>query len=203
VTDHKIDCLSCHLEIHHSLDQSRITSAAADCTACHPGHHHEQVAMLQGMGARTVHAQPSSMTVARIACPSCHRIREVSETGTVLWRASTDTCLDCHDASASDRLNAYHLKLRDSLAEIEAAIEQLRSAIGPAGLPADQSTALTQKLEDLQYDLNFLRVSNGVHNIHYADTITRSLIEQLNAIAEQLQIEDLGLTAPEALAQTE
>jgi nitrate/TMAO reductase-like tetraheme cytochrome c subunit len=203
VTDHKIDCLSCHLAIQHALDDALLENSAADCNSCHPGHHQEQVAMLQGIGARSVESRPSSMTVARITCRSCHRIREVSETGTVLWNGSTDTCVDCHDAEAADRLNAYQLSLRDSLGEIEVAMEQIREAITTAELPTDESAALTKRLNDLQYDLSFLRISNGVHNIHYADTITRSLIEQLISMAEQLQIEDLGLAAPEPLDPTE
>ena len=36
VTDHKVDCLQCHLEIQHSLDPHRIERAAADCQVVSP-----------------------------------------------------------------------------------------------------------------------------------------------------------------------
>ena len=114
-----------------------------------------------------------------------------------------DTCLDCHDATAADRLSAYHDGLRDTLAEIEAAIEQVRAAVDSAKLPADRPAAVSRQLDDLQYDLNFLRVSNGVHNIHYADAITRSLVEQLSSLAQELKIEDLQLELPAPLDPSE
>lgn len=196
VTEHHVECLSCHLTIHHSLDQAMVANAAADCASCHPGHHHEQVQMLEGIGARSVHPQIGRMTVARIACESCHRIKEVSATGGVLWKASMDTCLDCHDAMVASRLTTLHDGLRDSLAKIEAAIQQVRAAVGAAELPADRPAAISQQLDNLQYDLNFLRVSNGVHNIHYADALTRSLVEQLSSLAQELKIDDLQLELP-------
>ncbi len=147
VTDHHVECLSCHLTIQHTLDENLVANAASDCATCHPGHHHEQVQMLEGIGARTVHSRLSRMTVARIDCSSCHRIKEVSATGSVLWKASMDTCLDCHDATAADRLSVYHDDLRDSLAEIEAAMEQVRAAVGSAELPADRLAAISRQLE--------------------------------------------------------
>jgi len=38
VSDHKVDCLECHLAIEHSLDEARILHAASDSTSCHPDH---------------------------------------------------------------------------------------------------------------------------------------------------------------------
>ena len=197
VTDHKVDCLSCHLAIQHSLDGQRIAHAAADCASCHPNHHQEQVNMLQGTGARTIQAHASSMIVARIACPSCHRIREVSATGTVVWKASTESCLDCHEPDAASRLESYSSALRDSLTDIEAAIGRVRDTVGSAELPADRASEISLKLDDLQNDLSFLRVGNGVHNIHYADTLTRALVEQLTSFCDELRIEKPEITLPQ------
>ncbi len=94
VTEHKIDCLQCHLQIEHSLDRHKLEHAAADCQSCHPNHHREQVNMLQGTGGKTVPAQPNGMMAVRVECRTCHRVKEVSSTGTVLWRGSTADVLD-------------------------------------------------------------------------------------------------------------
>ena len=53
VTDHKVDCMSCHLTLNHSLDANKIATAASQCAACHPNQHQQQVAMLEGSGAQT------------------------------------------------------------------------------------------------------------------------------------------------------
>ena len=122
VTDHKVDCLECHLEIQHSLDPQRIEHAAADCKSCHPNQHGEQIRMLLGEGAKSISAQHGGMAVAGIACPSCHQVKEISPTGTVLWRASTAICTQCHDEAATERLRARHEQLQGSLADIEASL---------------------------------------------------------------------------------
>ena len=73
------------------------------------------------------------------------------------------------------------------------------AAVDSARLPADRSAEVSRQLDDLQYDLDFLRVSNGAHNIHYADAITRSLVEQLSSLTQELNIENLELELPEPL----
>jgi nitrate/TMAO reductase-like tetraheme cytochrome c subunit len=197
VTDHKVDCLHCHLEIKHALDKERIVHAASDCAACHPSHHQEQVNMLEGVGARTIHPRPSGMTVARIACPSCHRVQQTSATGTVLWKGSIERCNECHDAAAADRLRSYHTTLRASLSEIEGGIGSLRKALETAELPADRSAAITKELDNLQYDLSFLRVGNDIHNIHYASQLIRALVDHVTALCRELKIEAPNVVLPE------
>ena len=146
VTDHKVDCLECHLEIQHSLDRHRIEHAAADCKACHPNQHGEQVRMLLGQGAKSISARHGGMAVAGIACPSCHQVKEISPTGTVLWRASTALCTQCHDEAATERLRARHEQLQGSLADIEAGLLRARDAVGGAGLDTCR-TELAQRCE--------------------------------------------------------
>ena len=58
----------------------------------------------------------------RVECRTCHRKKEVSATGTVLWRASAEVCLACHDKADAEQLKAYHANLKTLLAEIEAAV---------------------------------------------------------------------------------
>ena len=197
VTEHKIDCLECHLEIRHSLDREKLVHAAADCSACHPDHHQEQVRMLQGVGAKSIPAHTSGMALTRLECRSCHKVREVSSTGTVLWRASLQVCLTCHDASAAKRLEAYHQGLRGSLATIDAALQRTGKALEGAKLPPDRLAALTAQLEDLRHDLTFLRVANGVHNIHYASKLTAAVVERLTSLCRELKIPAPEVTLPQ------
>jgi predicted CXXCH cytochrome family protein len=196
VTDHKVDCLECHLEIEHSLNRHRIEHAAADCAACHPNHHSEQIRMLLGAGGKSVADRRDVMAVAGISCPSCHQVKEVSPTGTVLWRASTAVCTQCHDAAATERLRARHDQLQGSLAEIEAALTRAREAIAGAGLDEARAAELTQRLRDLDDDLQFLRVGNSIHNMHYADSLVRAVVDKLRAICRELNLAEPTINLP-------
>jgi predicted CXXCH cytochrome family protein len=203
VTDHKIDCLECHLEIQHSLDPLRIEHAASDCKSCHPNQHGEQIRMLLGEGGKShvEGARPnrSSMAGAGVACPSCHQVQEISATGTILWRASTAICTQCHDEAATERLQAHHERLKASLADIETALSRAGEAVPAAGLDASRAAEVNQRLRDLSDDLQFLRVGNSIHNMHYADSLIRALVENLRTISRDLNITEPAIDIPPEL----
>jgi len=199
VTDHKVDCLSCHLTIQHAFNPHRIANAASDCASCHPNHHQEQVKLIEGIGARTIPQHLSTMTAARISCPTCHQQKEVSATGATVWKASLNSCLACHEPEAAQRLESYNAVLRASLDEVEAALGRVRDAFQAADLPAARRASVTTQLENMQHDVSFLRAGNGVHNIHYADTLTRALVDQLSALSRELQIDEPQITLPDVI----
>lgn len=199
VTEHKVDCLECHLGIQHSLGHDKHLSAAADCSTCHPDHHREQVDMLRGLGGKTILDQPGGMLASRVGCRSCHRFKEVSPTGAVLWTASADVCIMCHDASAGERLKSYHQQLEGVLAQIEADILRARGAFDSAGFDKEGSAAVRAQLDNLQDDLSFLRVANCVHNVHYANVLTDALLDGLSEVCRKLQIDEPQITLPETM----
>jgi len=198
VTNHKIDCLDCHLAIEHALEEDKITDVASQCTACHPDHHHEQVDMMRGVGGLSVASEAGGMLATRLDCQSCHTVKEESVTGTVLKRASYEVCLACHDSSDADRLNAYHEQLDAVLPEIEKNIQQVRQALESATLDAQRMDAVVVELKILEDDLHFLQVANGIHNTHYAGTLTRALVDKLAALCRELQIDEPEITVPGA-----
>jgi nitrate/TMAO reductase-like tetraheme cytochrome c subunit len=198
VTDHEIDCMNCHLEIEHSLDQARLLHAASNCQGCHPDHHRSQINMLEGVGGKTVPSQPGGMLVTRLDCFSCHRVEKESPKGT-LWTGSAETCTMCHDPSLVSRLEAYHLKLRAALKEMESSIQRIQDELDPAKRSDERSAALRARFDDLKADWNFLRVANDIHNIHYASTLTRAVREGLSSLCRELKIPEPKVTLPERL----
>jgi nitrate/TMAO reductase-like tetraheme cytochrome c subunit len=199
VTDHHVGCLACHQEIQHVRDPQLVAHAAADCSACHAGQHREQVALMQGVGARTSHVQISGKASLRISCMACHRQREVSPTGTVVWKATADNCLSCHDREMTDTLEAYHKTLQESLEGLDATLTRIRAAAPAAEVSADRSQAIAAQLEDIVHDVTFLRVGDGIHNIHYADHLTRNLVDRLTELCRELNIEVPEIALPEPL----
>jgi predicted CXXCH cytochrome family protein len=199
VTDHKIDCLDCHLEIQHSLDPHRMERAVSDCQSCHPNQHGEQIRLLRGEGAKSVAIDRGNMAVAGIACKTCHQESVTSDSGAILWKASTTVCIQCHDAAATERLLVRHEQQTESMATIENELTRVREAIPAANLAETQAAELTQRLGDLEGDLKFLRVGNSIHNMHYADSLVRALVEHLRAICRELNIDEPAIEMPQAL----
>lgn len=197
VSDHKVDCLSCHLEIEHSLDPRRLEHSASDCASCHPGHHQQQVAMMEGMGALSVQAPRTGMAAIRIACQSCHQPASASAADAATWRASMDTCLQCHDRQMTDWLASYHLTLREALAGLEAVVVRARDALPGAALTEDAARQTAAQLDDIEHDVKFLRIGNGIHNIHYASTLTRGLVDQLTELSRKLDLPEPEIVLPD------
>jgi hypothetical protein len=150
--------------------------------------------MFEGIGARTADDATNPMVGARITCVSCHQIKQVKATGTVLWAASTKTCANCHDNTTIDRLWSIHESLRASLDNIETCIVDLRQTL--AKLDAERSAQVRKRLDDIESDLDFLRIGNGIHNIHYASTLTRTLVEELAELCGDLNVAPPQVTLP-------
>lgn len=188
VSDHKVDCTDCHLEIHHSLDEDRLLHAASDCQSCHPGHHHEQLDMFQGVGGKSVVGEMGGMMATRIGCRSCHRSAEVSATGSVLWKASEEICAMCHAPSEVARVQTYTNELKQLESVLDATLTRLQEALSASELSEDQKTRINGEMEQVQSDLEFLREGNFIHNIHYASTLSEKLLERLTTLCEELKI---------------
>ena len=197
VTDHKVDCLDCHLAIHHSVDRDKIEHAAGDCRSCHPDHHREQINMLRGIGGRSIAVQDSTMVAARIACPACHRLKNVSSTGTVIWKASTLTCAECHEGPRANQVRSYQLELETALSNLRLEVQRVRTELESAEMDADKSAAVAEQLINLEKDLDFLGAANGIHNVHYATSLTRAVLDKVTILCVQLEIKRPKITLPE------
>jgi hypothetical protein len=55
---------------------------------------------------------------------------------------------------------------------------------------------ITQRLHDLEDDLQFLCVGNSIHNMHYADSLTRALVDKLRAVCSDLGIDEPMVNLP-------
>jgi nitrate/TMAO reductase-like tetraheme cytochrome c subunit len=189
VSEHKIDCLDCHLRIEHSLDKQKLKHMAGDCSSCHPSHHQEQVKMFEGVGEKSLSEHAGSMWAARVGCPTCHRVKEVSATGSVLWKSSAEVCSMCHEAAEVERLQTYHAQLRAALPTLEDGVARARKALPSAELPSERAAEISQELAAIGHDLAFLRVGNDIHNIHFASKLELKLRDRIAAVCRDLKIE--------------
>ncbi len=197
VTEHKVDCMACHLTLHHSLDGGGLADAVSQCSSCHPNQHEQQVNMLKGTGAKLIPPHPSTMLTARLSCTTCHKDKEISETGTVLMKASLQTCVGCHDASEIGRLQTYHEELRTLLADFETEAQRIDESLKATTIDPLEKLELQQRLDDLQHDVRFMHAGNDIHNSHYASELTGKLLSELTALCQALQLDPPTLQLPE------
>ncbi len=197
ITDHSVACLDCHDPIEHTLQPELLAHAASDCASCHPNHHHEQVDMLQGVGAEMMPGHATVMLTARVECRACHRVRQVSPTGTVIWKASADVCTSCHSPAVKDELLDYHEQMRESLQQLESAVNDVSAAVDVTNLKIERFREIQARVKKVQHDVAFLKVANGIHNIHYANTLTRVLLEEVIELSKALDIPEPEIMLPE------
>jgi hypothetical protein len=196
VSEHKIDCLNCHLKIEHSLDKNRLMHFAENCQSCHPDHHGEQIEMFKGVGSQMMPGTEGGMTATRLVCQACHQVKKISPSGTVLWKASLQVCATCHETSEIEKLQTYHISLRTSLAAIEEGIVRVKKALLTTTLEPDRVKSITTELDKIQHDLDFLLAGNDIHNIHFASRLEELLLERVSALCRELGIEKPTVTLP-------
>jgi predicted CXXCH cytochrome family protein len=196
VTEHKVECIDCHGEITHSVRKHELTDAASDCSSCHPNHHREQVNMLQGTGGLSIGEGRAGMTATGVQCLACHRDREISTTGSIVWKASAEVCTACHTDAATEELQAYQDDVQASLTDIKSALQRASNALKVVELAPEQLAESEAVLSRLEHDVDFLRVGNGIHNIHYATTLTNVLFDDTAALCRTLDVAGPTITLP-------
>ena len=200
VTEHKVDCIQCHTPILHTLNPHKLQDATADCQSCHPRHHQEQIALLEGRGAifptpagANTAPQANRMVDVRISCPTCHKIKEISSTGTEIVLGSTEICATCHTPAEVKESMGNHAKLQQALPVLQATLAKVEGALKQQG---DHPPALRTEVKDLRHDLDLLVRGNDIHNMHYAGRVESAILERLTAICRKLKIAEPKVSLP-------
>ena len=68
--------------------------------------------------------------------------------------------------------------------------------IRSAHLSDEHAAAVAAELGKLQHDLDFLRTTNNVHNMHYAAKLTQALIDRLSALCRELKVAEPKVALP-------
>jgi nitrate/TMAO reductase-like tetraheme cytochrome c subunit len=171
VTEHKVECSHCHIEIEHRLSATR-SNQAGSCGACHEGSHGGPAALYRGTGGRGVPDMPSPMARTQVDCIACHRHGEVpaqaAEVVGQTFTAMADSCAYCHGAKYTDTLRQW----KEDLAKLEVRIVELGVHAQQHVSEANVSAAVRRRAElllaDAEYNCRFVTLGHGVHNFNYS-----------------------------------
>ncbi|HVN84508.1 MAG TPA: cytochrome c3 family protein [Candidatus Binatia bacterium] len=158
VTDHKVECLNCHIEIRHKIP-AREEALATECRSCHSsGAGHAGVRELyRGIGGQGVQPQPAPMYLAGIRCEACHN-RQQGDTAT----ADEVSCMKCHGPAYLTIYRGWKTGLQYRFDGVRAELKAATDAL--SGVDGDAASNLAAARQNIA----FLEAGKPIHNPSYA-----------------------------------
>lgn len=187
VTNHKVECTSCHLQIEHHVSAG-VTTDATSCNRCHVETHGGPSELYRGVGGRGVPSMPSPMFRAQVDCIACHQFKEHGETEAAIvgqtYVAAQKSCDMCH----ADTVDPAGGKYADKLAEWKSSLDALSKKAGDVVAKADAALAasrldeklrieLARKLADARHNVALVQLGHGVHNFNYSVALLNVAVE--------------------------
>jgi len=177
VTDHKIECISCHASLRHQIGKvTNMAHSATVCDKCHAKEMHGSPRDLYaGTGGIGVPDSPSLMYVTNLDCVTCHRKGgeglAALHTTKYTEKALGEACVDCHGEGFDETLKLWKKILAKAEMETNERIFQAQKAIYDAEKGGGENGALKKAknlLSEARQNFNFVSLGKGVHNIEYA-----------------------------------
>jgi nitrate/TMAO reductase-like tetraheme cytochrome c subunit len=180
VSEHKVDCLNCHLELEH-VAEPKLERAVSACNTCHQTGHSPQMNLYAGLGGRGVESIPSAMFLAGIRCEGCHM--EIPGHASDVRRASDVSCMSCHGASYRGIYLAWKRDVGDRTRAVRRGLDATAAALGAARPAA---------FDDARHNQELVEQANGIHNVDYAKALLQRSHADLNAARTQRGLSPLA-----------
>ena len=186
VTDHKVECTQCHLEILHQV-QTISEPLAINCQTCHPNHHAAQRGLYMGIGGEGAEPKPSPMFIARVSCEGCHIGHKGGEIEGITRVAEPAACMSCHGTSYAHMQDQWTQGMGNLINQLTPFVELVATELG--GTAGRSSANLTQaeKLHQrATHNIELVRYGRGAHNVEYADGLIESARDDLDQVLKLL-----------------
>ncbi len=195
VTDHKVECSSCHVQIMHGIDVREAAHerakqkgahplVATDTgSSCHEKMHGGPAEIYTGTGARGVPDMPSPMSRAQVDCIACHK-QEKSSPGTAMvvgqtFTASEEACETCHGTKYKGTIAAWKQQVQTLLTHAEDRYSKAKLLVEAAkGLSTEDRATALQLLDDAAHNIRLVKLGQGVHNVNYATAALNVAVER-------------------------
>ncbi|MBW2535691.1 MAG: NapC/NirT family cytochrome c, partial [Deltaproteobacteria bacterium] len=189
VTDHKVECLHCHLEIDHVAEPHTESSTAA-CDTCHGAGHSAQRDLYAGIGGVGIDPMPDAMHQVGLRCSGCHLGGFGAGRGDdASRRAGVAACMSCHGPSYG---KIYDLWQETLDSRTEAVRRQLESTAGRLGSEPPAVFA------DARTNFELVDRGHGIHNFSYSLALLAKAHEQINEARSDRGLGAAPLPWPEA-----
>ena len=183
VSEHKVDCMNCHLTIEHGTPaHPPRTADAGGCASCHGDGHATQRDLYAGQGGRGVPSMPGPMFAAGVTCEGCHNpnvsavpaaagAAAAPMSGGHTLRASEVSCMSCHGPSYAKIFRAWKSGVETRAGALGAQLSASGAALGASPPPA---------WLDARHNFEMVERGRGVHNVAYAFALLDKAHDQMN-----------------------
>lgn len=192
VTDHKVECQNCHVQIEHHLEAaapsdvktplaSHAKLESGTCASCHEQTHGGPAELYRGTGARGVPDMPSPMFRAQVDCIACHKSKkESNEAAQVLGQtfvAIQDSCNYCHGTKYEGSLDVWRRLIEGSLSTAQNEYDLAKMALAGTKVSSMEKLRAQRLLDDAAHNIRLVRLGHGVHNVNYATAALSVAVE--------------------------
>lgn len=204
VTKHNVACFHCHEEIKHKV----LTKSPLDydCSMCHTDKHQGQKDMYMGIKGKGVADMPSPMFLAGVDCLACHLLPKEQEgkyeqfTGQT-YKASEIGCLKCHGREYIGLVEKWKQELSSALKIVKERLNKIVPDIEALSSDREKYTQAKSLYSEAEYNFDFVRLSEGLHNIYYSAQLLQranSNLEQIEGLSGNLPRQQAGEKLPSA-----
>jgi len=189
VTDHKVECFECHLEIRHgALELSPMLSP--NCGSCHGDMHATAENIYVGTGGLDTPGVADAMFDAQVSCSGCHvapSTGAIEASAAGMPRATGESCVACHGAGYDRVLQGWQRDTRAAHRKASALVAAARAAVYATGARdparAKARTLIAQAEKNL--DLVASDGSWGAHNVIYANALIETAAVKADNAAKE------------------
>jgi hypothetical protein len=143
-----------------------------ECRQCHLGNHQGVVRMYLGLGGKGTPMIPSHMFQVRVQCVACHIAPKVDESSAALvgqtFRPSEQACVNCHSEKYRGMLQRWVDTLGKMREVVAPKLAAARAALAHPGSKAPKQARARELTTDAEYNIQFVALGKGVHNVFYA-----------------------------------
>jgi formate-dependent nitrite reductase cytochrome c552 subunit len=143
--------------------------------------------MYRGVGGRGgVPDMPSPMSRARVNCIACHKQEENSSADAQFagqtFLAVQQSCDGCHGNKYEGSLAEWKSTIAANTQRAESGLVAAQQSLAQhSGTVSPETKLAAQRLiDDADYNIRFVKLAHGVHNVNYATALLNVAIENCN-----------------------
>ncbi len=192
ITEHKVECTQCHLEIQHKI-KTLMEPLAIECQTCHPDHHAAQRGLYMGVGGKDVSPKPGPMFLSRVSCEGCHIGHKGSEIEGMTHIAKEAACMNCHGTNYAHLQDEWIQGMGNLINQLQPAVKLVTAEISRTDKAGEAKNKAQELYSNATHNIELVRYGRGVHNIEYSDQL---LLTAHDNLAKALKLLDSKHTIP-------
>ncbi len=184
ITEHKIECIQCHLTIQHKVKKIN-PDEELECTTCHVDEHKNQLFLFTGKDLNGLKGHPNPMFEAGLSCASCHVFHQELIGQAKVKVAKPQSCEVCHGKGYAKLLKLWEESAEKKIVQLEHSIQMVDSLVN--------DVRAKQYIEKAKHALEIVNAGKAIHNITYSDQIISKGYEYLS---EAIKIANVNYNLP-------